>query len=254
MTNRLKGKTAIITGAGGGIGSATALLFAEEGAAVVAADLDGVGAERTAAAVRTQGGRAIACATDIRDLSQVEAMARAAIEAFGPIHVLINNAGIGAQVHFLETTIETWHKMLDVNLTGTFLCSQVVAREMTKSGGGRIVNLSSHAGIRGPGGRAAYAAAKGGIIVMTRVMAVDLAEHRIAVNCIAPGPIDMPRVLKGHSQARRDAWAKAVPQARYGQPEEVAQAALFLSTDESSYVNGQTLSVDGGFTAAGLRE
>ena len=124
---------------------------------------------------------------------------------------------------------------------------------MVKIGGGAIVNFSSHSGLLGSSGRAAYAASKGGIIAMTRVMAVDLAVHNIRVNAIAPGPIDVPRSRKQHTGERRESWQRAVPAARYGQPEEVAGAALFLASDDASYVNGQTIAVDGGVAAAGLR-
>lgn len=253
MTLRLAGKTAIVTGAAGGIGSATCRLFAEEGAAVVAADRDGEGASRVAKDIEAQGGRAIACTVDIRDGGQIEAMTEAAQAAFGPIGVLVNNAGVGAQMHFLDIPASVWKDMLDVNLTGTFQCSQIVGRQMARSGGGRIVNLSSHAGLLGPSGRAAYAAAKGGIIAMTRVMALDLAAQNIAVNCIAPGPVDMPRLAGLHNEERRAAWHDAIPLRRYGEVGELAAAILFLASEESSFVNGQTLAVDGGFTTTGLQ-
>ena len=250
---RLEGRTAIVTGAAGGIGSATCRLFVREGAAVVAADSDGEGAERLAASLRAEGGKAIACTVDIREPAQLEAMAARAAETFGRVHVLINNAGIGAQMHFLDTPLHVWQQMLDVNLTGTFLCSQVVARAMARDGGGRIVNVSSHAGLLAPSGRAAYAAAKGGIIAMTRVMALDLSEQKIAVNCVAPGPVDMPRLAGVHNEERRKAWHDAVPLRRYGEPDELAAVILFLASEEASYVNGQTLAVDGGFTTTGLQ-
>jgi NAD(P)-dependent dehydrogenase (short-subunit alcohol dehydrogenase family) len=253
MSGRLAGRTAIVTGAAGGIGSATCRLFVQEGAAVLVADVDGAGAQRVAAELRAQGARAEACSVDIRDRGQVEEMAACAAEAFGRVHVLVNNAGIGVQMHFLDTPLATWQQMLDVNLTGTFICSQVVATAMARDGGGRIVNISSHAGLLAPSGRAAYAAAKGGIIAMTRVMALDLAAQRIAVNCIAPGPVDMPRLAGLHSEERRAAWQQAVPLGRYGQPGELASVILFLASDEASYVNGQTLAVDGGFTTTGLQ-
>lgn len=253
MSEKLSATTAIVTGAAGGIGAATAKRFAREGAALVVADKDGPGAHRVAGEIAAEGGRAIACPADMCNPLQIETMLAEAKRAFGRIHVLVNNAGQGAQVHFLETTMETWKAMIDNNLTGTFLCSQIVARDMAHAGGGRIINIASHSGLLGSSGRAAYAAAKGGIIAMTRVMAVDLAEYNITVNCIAPGPIDVPRIRNSQSEERRNAWYAAVPQGRYGEPEEIAGVALFLASDDASYVNGQTLAVDGGFTAAGLR-
>ena len=246
-------KVAIVTGAGTGIGAATARRFAREGARVVCADLDAQAAGAVCAEIVAAGGTAAPCRVDIRDAAAVDAMIAFTLREFGPPNIAINNAGAGAQKHFLDTSLETLRAMLDVNVVGTFLCAQAAAREMVKIGGGAIVNFSSHSGLLGSSGRAAYAASKGGIIAMTRVMAVDLAVHNIRVNAIAPGPIDVSRSRKQHTGERREAWQRAVPLARYGRPEEVAGAALFLASDDASYMTGQTISVDGGFTAAGLR-
>jgi NAD(P)-dependent dehydrogenase (short-subunit alcohol dehydrogenase family) len=142
--------------------------------------------------------------------------------------------------------------MLDVNLIGTFLCAQAAAQDMVKLGGGRIVNFTSHSGLRGSSGRVAYAAAKGGVISMTRVMAIDLARHNIMVNAIAPAAIEVARNRVQFNEERRKAWLSAVPLARYGEPDEVAAVALFLASDDASFLTGQTISVDGGFSAAGL--
>ena len=253
MNKQFAGKVAIVTGSGSGIGAATARRFAQEGAMVVCADLDAESAQAVCAEIVAAGGTAAACQVDIREPSQVDAMVAYTVRQFGPPNIAINNAGMGAQKHFLETPLETLRAMLDVNVVGTFLCAQAAAREMVRIGGGAIVNFSSHSGLLGSSGRAAYAASKGGIIAMTRVMAVDLASHNIRVNAIAPGPIDVPRSRQQHTGERRESWHRAVPLARYGRPEEVAGAAVFLASDDASYMTGQTIAVDGGFTAAGLR-
>ncbi|MBI3044880.1 MAG: glucose 1-dehydrogenase [Betaproteobacteria bacterium] len=249
--SRFKGKVAVVTGGGNGIGAATATRLATEGAAVVVADIDEAGARGVTGKIAAAGGRAAACHVDIRVPEQVEAMFELARREFGPAGILINTAGVGAQRYFLDTPLETLAAMYDVNVKGTFLCAQAGARGMIKLGGGRIVNFSSHSGLLGSSGRAAYAASKGGVIALTRVMAIDLAQHGITVNVIAPGPIAVPR--QKHNEERREAWLKAVPLARYGTAEDVAGAALFLVSDDASYITGQTISVDGGFTAAGLR-
>ena len=253
MNMRFADITVIVTGGGNGIGAATALRLVEEGAAVILADQDEASAQAVCEQIVAAGGKAAACRADIRVPQDIEAMLAFTASRFGPARVLINNAGVGAQKLFLDTPLEMLDTMLDVNIRGTFMCAQAAAREMVKLGGGSIVNLSSHSGLLGSSGRAAYAASKGGIIAMTRVMAVDLAPHGIRVNAIAPGPIDTPRIRASHNEERHQAWLRAVPLARIGAPEEVAAVAAFLASDDASYVTGQTIAVDGGFSASGLR-
>lgn len=250
----LKGKTAIVTGAGTGIGADTARRLAAGGASVVLADLDQEGAAQVCAEITARGGAAAIHHVDIRDLPSVEELFAFTAATFGRLDIMINNAGASAQQHFLKTTPEVLQTVLDVNVKGTFFCAQFAARAMSDGTGGSIINISSHSALLGSSGRAAYAASKGAIVSMTRAMAVDLAALSIRVNCVAPGAIEVPRRYKpAHNEERRQAWLRAVPLSRYGSPSEVAAVVLFLASDESSYMTGQTLAVDGGFSAAGLR-
>lgn len=253
MTGRLEGKVAVVTGGARGIGLAIARAFAREGAAVAVADVNAAGAEEAVVGLARDGGRALAVAVDVVDPVSVEAMTATVVGTYGRLDILVNNAGVGGTTPFLETRLAEWNRIVGINLTGAFLVAQAAAREMVKSGrGGKIVNIASLSGQRGGNGRAAYGAAKAGLELLTRVMAVELAAHDINVNNIAPGAIETEIARFMHDGATRAAYNYLIPMTRYGTPEEIADAAVYLCSDESRYVHGHTLNVDGGFRAAGL--
>lgn len=249
---RLQDKTAIITGAGSGIGRAIALGFAREGARVVAADLQAPTAEATAAAIRAAGGAAAAVQVDVRQRASVTAMLAEAMRVFGRVQVLVAAAGIGPVNHFLEIPDEEWDRVLAVNLTGLFLCGQVVARHMAEHGGGAIINVTSQVADVAQPDCAHYYASKGGGKQLTKAMAIDLAAHHIRVNALAPGLT--VTALSEHSGSVQ-AWRYRskildhIPMGRPAQPEEMVGAAIFLASDEASYMTGASLVVDGGYTA-----
>jgi len=249
---RLQGKVALVTGAARGIGRSVARAFAREGAHVVIADLNLEGARAAAGEITAAGGRASALAVDVSDATSIAAMLAAIGRDHGRLDALVNNAGVGGNTPFLETTLEEWERIIRINLTGAFLVAQGAARMMAKGGGGKIVNIASLSGQRGGNGRAAYGSAKAGLELLTKVMAVELAAHNVNVNAIAPGPIETEMAKFAHDQATRAAYEYLVPMNRYGTPEEIADAAVFLVSDESRYVHGHTLNVDGGFLSAGL--
>ena len=249
---RLKDKVAIITGAAQGIGRQIASRFAAEGARVVIADLNHGQARATAAEIAATGREALALRVDVGDAASVSAMVHAVRAKFGRVDVLVNNAGIGLNKPVLSTTLAEWDANLRVNLTGTFLCGQAVARAMVEQGGGRIVNIASISGQRGGVGRAAYGAAKAGVILLTKVMAVELGPLGVLVNAIAPGPVDTEQSRGTHTPATRQAYHDRIPLKRYGSGDEIAAGVVFLASPESSFVNGAVLNVDGGFDAAGL--
>lgn len=249
---RLDGKVALITGAARGIGRATARAFAREGAHVVIADLNLDGARDAVSELTSKGGKASALAVNVADPASIATMFADIDRVHGKLYALVNNAGVGGNTLFLDTTLEEWERIIKINLTGAFLVAQGAARLMARSGGGRIVNIASLSGQRGGTGRSAYGAAKAGLELLTKVMAVELPEHGINVNAIAPGPIETEMAKFAHDKATRSAYEYLVPMHRYGTPEEIADAAVFLCSDESRYVNGHTLNVDGGFLGAGL--
>lgn len=248
---RVTGKVALVAGAGGGIGGAGAEVLAREGAAVLCTDHDGAAAEAVAARIRGAGGRATASALDVRDRAAVDAAVIAVVREFGRLDIVLESAGIAHRLDFLDVDVETWDRVIAVNLTGMFHVGQATARQMIKQGGGgSIVNVTSQLAEVARPERAAYVASKGGARSLTQAMAVDLAAHGIRVNAIAPGPTltGLTRANYTDPEARR-ATEAMIPLGRLGQPDDIVGAVLFLASDESRWVTGSTVTVDGGYLA-----
>lgn len=251
MTAQLSGKVAVVTGGSGGLGKAIARGLVAEGAAI-AED----GAAALADELRSAGARAIAVKVDVGDPDQVKAMVERTLQAFGQLDILVNNAAIPTASPFIDLTLDDWQRTLRTNLTGQFLCAQAALRPMLSRSYGRIINMASISGHRGQDGRTAYGVSKAGVIHMTKVMAVELAGRGIVVNAIAPGPILTDRIRERVSVEARNAYSALLPQRRYGLPEEVANAVVFLASDACGFIAGHTLNIDGGAYAvwpAGMR-
>lgn len=249
---RLKDRAAIVTGGAQGIGKAISTAFIKEGARVVIGDINGERAAQTAAELSQGGGVAKSIAVDVSTADGGQRLVDFCTREFGRVDVLVNNAGIGINKRTVDFPLDEWERVIKINLTGAFLCAQAAARKMLQQKSGKIINICSLSGQRGGIGRAAYGAAKAGLELLTKVMAVELAEQGIHVNAIVPGPIatDVGRAM--HDPATVAAYKFLVPQRRYGEVEEIAHAAVFLASGESDYINGHSLNVDGGFGAAGL--
>jgi NAD(P)-dependent dehydrogenase (short-subunit alcohol dehydrogenase family) len=254
---KLQGRVAIVTGAGSGIGAATAARFAEEGATVVCVDLNGDAAEKVAAAITGLGGRALAAAADVTSSPDLEGVTAATLSRFGNIDVCFANAGIAGPGSAADVDDATWAAVIDVNLTGVWRTARAVLPAMLERGRGSIINQASAGGIVGVPGVAAYAAAKGGVIALTRQMAVDYGPRGIRVNAIAPGTVPTPLLRASNagggglmtSAEDPDGIARRFPLGRLGTPEDIASAAAYLACDDSAWVTGTVLVVDGGLTA-----
>lgn len=250
---RLKDKVAIITGAGSGIGEVTARLFASEGAAVMIADINQPAAESVAVSINAEGGRAAWTAVDVTSSASAEKMVQVTLDSFGRVDLLFNNAGIEGFGSVIEADETSWDRIFAVHVRGAFLCSKYAIRAMIDGGrGGVVVNVSSVAGLVGLQHMSAYSAAKGAIISLTRAMAADFARYSIRVNCVAPGTTMTPmgqRLVENDTPEQLAQRVGRYPLNRFGRPEEIARAVLFLASDDSSYATGSCLVVDGGLTA-----
>lgn len=247
---RLNGKSALVTGAGGGLGGAIARRFAAEGASVLCTDRELAKAEATVAAIEKAGGNASALPADVADAADCEAQVAETVSRYGRIDIAVNNAGIGLHRLALDTSLEDWERVLRINLTGSFLTAQAAARRMVAQESGRIIQIGSISGQRGNMGGIAYGASKAAVMHVCKVLAVELSGKGVMVNAIAPGPIETG--LSQHGPTRKRGYLDRIPAGRYGTVEAVANAALFLASDECEWVTGHVLNVDGGYGAAGL--
>nr|WP_263326637.1 SDR family NAD(P)-dependent oxidoreductase [Neobacillus sp. Marseille-Q6967] len=253
---RLKDKVAIITGAGSGQGKAAAKIFAREGAVVIIAEWNEVNGKQVEDEINAAGQEALFIQTDVSNENNIIALVDEVMKRYGKIDVLFNNAGVGFSSNskykmdrLTETPLQDWNQILSINLNGVYLLSKYVIPIMKKQNGGSIINNSSLNGIIGVPGADAYTASKGAVVALTRVMAVDYGKYNIRVNCICPGAIDTPMIAEVMNNEAFYSAFTSNPLRRVGKPEEIANAALFLASEESSYITGLIMPVDGGVAA-----
>jgi len=242
---KLAGRVALVTGAAQGIGKAVALLLARNGADIVISDINLEKAEETANEISSIGRKALAVKVDVADWNDVERMVGVILEKFAKIDILVNNAGITRDKLILRMTEEDWDAVLNVNLKGTFHCTKAVVRYMAKQRSGKIVNIASVVGEMGNAGQANYSASKAGVIGLTKTIAREFAQRGININAIAPGYIETPMTEVLPEKAKEE-LKRLIPMERLGKPEDVAEAVLFLVSEESNYITGQVLNVNGG--------
>ncbi|NKB59693.1 MAG: glucose 1-dehydrogenase [Alphaproteobacteria bacterium] len=249
---RLKDRVAIVTGGGSGLGAGIAQRFAAEGAAVVCADINEANAEAVASGIAAGPTEAIAVGMDVTKYDDAVRLTAETVRQFGQVDIIVNSAGIANHMPFLEAKPEDFQRIMRINLEGTLYCAQQAAREMVKRGYGRVINIASIAGLRAGIGRTGYGTSKAAVIGLTRQMALELGPLGVTANAIGPGPVETPLTAVAHSDVTREAYLDLIPLKRYGEIEEMADAAAFLAGEQAGYVNGQILYVDGGYTAIGI--
>ncbi|MEE2689795.1 MAG: glucose 1-dehydrogenase [Pseudomonadota bacterium] len=251
---RLKDRIAIVTGGGSGLGAGIAKRFAEEGATLVLADINGDNAEKIATSIRKGQTKAIAVEMDVTDYDAAGDLISRTINEFGTVDILVNSAGTSRHMTFLEAEPEDFQAIMKVNLEGTMYCGQHAGRVMVDKGYGRIVNIASISGERAGIGRTGYGVSKFAVIGLTKQMALELGPQGVTVNAVGPGPVDTPLTQIAHSEETRRAYLELIPLNRYGKVEEMADAAAYLAGEQAAYVNGHILFVDGGFVSVGIQK
>jgi NAD(P)-dependent dehydrogenase (short-subunit alcohol dehydrogenase family) len=251
--SRLADKVALITGASSGIGASTARLFGQEGAAVFAVGRNETALQETVRSIGEMGGEIERCRADVADPEDVDRMVSRCMERFGRIDILVNNAATGSTQTTIDTPLELWDRVMDVNARGTFLACKYALPHMIEAGGGVIVNVASVTGLVGLKNRAAYSASKGAVIAFTRALAVDHVKQGIRCNCICPGTVDTPWIERlvdsaEDGEAELASLVARQPMGRLGEPDEIAKAALYLASDDAAFVTGTMLIIDGGIT------